>query len=251
MAKLEPLWNKKALSFSDTLIIADLHVGYERELEDRGVNLPSQSDIMMREIYDMLESEDHERLVINGDLKHNIPSGSWQEYKEIPEMIDRWLEVVEEVYMIPGNHDGGIQSYLPREVRIKDSSGYVLEDIGILHGHANPSEEVLDCETIIIAHSHPTISLIDSLGRKDKMQCWIKMEFEIDEYKGEIILMPHFNHLMGGNSINENGYLGPLLNNSTLKDQRLYLLDGTYLGKLECLANAQRDIDKRSFSYIE
>ncbi|MFO7791966.1 MAG: metallophosphoesterase [Candidatus Saliniplasma sp.] len=247
MTKLEPLWNRKAISFDNTMIIADLHVGYERELENRGINLPSQTKAMSKEIEDMLKDGNYDQIIINGDLKHNIPSGSWQEYKEIPRLIDVCLSFVDCVHLVPGNHDGGIQQYLPSEVKIHEASGFVIDDIGVLHGHANPSEDVLKARSIVIAHSHPTVSLIDSLGQKNKMQCWIKMEFEYNGYNGDIVLMPHFNNLMGGISVNENGYLGPLLKNSDLKNEQVHLLDGTYLGTMDKIKSLQ---DRMGVSYL-
>lgn len=239
MKRLQPLWNHKALSIDKTLIIADLHIGYERELEDKGVNLPSQTNIMEKEINNILEDDVYNRLIINGDLKHNIPSSSWQEYKEIPNAIDLWLTLVDEIHLIPGNHDGGIDKYLPSDVVIHGSHGSVFDGIGILHGHASPSESVLKSETIILGHNHPTISLFDNLGVREKIQCWIKLKFEFEGHKGDIIIIPHFNPLMGGNSINDNGYLGPILKNSKLKNQEIYLLDGTFLGEIEDLISLQ------------
>ncbi len=251
MNKLQPLWNHKALSIDKTLIVADLHIGYERELEDKGVNLPSQTNVIINEINEILSKNKYERLMINGDLKHNIPSGSWQEYKEIPELIDKLLEKVDEIHLVPGNHDGGIQKYLPNDVIIQDSSGHVFDDVGILHGHANPSEEVLNSDIIVTAHSHPTISMFDNLGIREKIHCWVKIKIQYEDYKKDVILMPHFNHLMGGNSINENGYLGPLLNNSKIKDEEIYLLDGTFLGKLKDLKSTQTGIFDNLNSEIE
>ncbi|MGM0405069.1 MAG: metallophosphoesterase [Thermoplasmatota archaeon] len=251
MKRLQPLWNHKAMSIDKTLVIADLHIGYERELEEKGVNLPSQTYVMINEIIEILNKNRYERLIINGDLKHNIPSGSWQEYKEIPELIDKLIENVDEIHLTPGNHDGKIEKYLPSEVIIQDSSGYVFDDVGILHGHANPSKDVLNSDMIVIAHSHPTISMFDNLGIREKIQCWVKVKIEYEEYKKDVILMPHFNHLMGGNSINENGYLGPLLNNSKIKDEEIYLLDGTFLGKLKDLKTLQMNILDNLNSEIE
>ncbi len=251
MKELQPLWNKKVLSINHSLIVADLHVGYERELEKKGVNLPSQTNVMSQEICDILKDSKYKRLVINGDLKHNIPSSTWQEYKEIPRIIDLWLEFVEEIHLVLGNHDGGIDRYLPSDVIIHESNGYVMDDIGILHGHANPSEEVLDSKTIVLAHSHPTISTFDNLGVREKIQCWIKMRFEYEDFEGNIVLMPHFNNLLGGNSINENGFMGPLLNNSNLKDEEVYLLDGTYLGTLEDFRTLQIGVYENMNSDIE
>ena len=57
--------------------------------------------------------------------------------------------------------------------------------------------------------------------------------------KLEIIIMPAFNNLLGGTPINvkitKDELLGPLLKNDfiNMKMAEIYLLDGTYLGKLK------------------
>ncbi len=228
---MQPIWKERILRHDKTLVIADLHIGYERELEKKGINVPSQSQDMIDDVFRLLKDFDAEKLVINGDFKHNIPKSSWQEYQEIPRAVDQWFKVVDEIHFLPGNHDGGIDRYLPSDVIIHDSSGTVIEGYGFFHGHANPSKKVLECENLIIAHSHPTVSFQDSLDRKEKKECWIKLQYKNEYGEGKAIVMPHLNPLLGGVSVNEDGYLGPFLKNSRIYDEKIYLLDGTYLGK--------------------
>ncbi len=230
---MEPIWNERMLKVKDTIVVADLHIGYERELEEKGINIPDQAEDMIDSIGKMLKREGAERLIINGDLKHNIPKGSWQEYRDIPKAVDRWLKIVDEVHMIPGNHDGGIQRYLPSDVFIHESSGKVLEDIGYFHGHAIPSDKVLSTGKVVLAHVHPTVALFDSFKNKEKKECWIRLKYEWKGKSGEAVVMPHFNPLLGGTSVNieEDPYLGPFLTNEKLIEEKIYLLDGTYLGE--------------------
>lgn len=239
---MEPIWNRRLLEVDDDLVVADLHVGYERELEEKGVNIPDQSDRMIEPIFEVLERNDIERLIINGDFKHNIPKATWQEYRDIPKMVDEWLKVVEEIHLIPGNHDGGISEYLPSDVFVHDSSGAVIDGTGFFHGHAVPSDEVLSTENIVLAHTHPAVELTDMFRNRKKKECWIRLEYEWEDREGEGIIMPHYNHLLGGTSINaeEDCYLGPFLNNERIRKERVYLLDGTYLGHRTDLVSDQK-----------
>ncbi|MFW6040821.1 MAG: metallophosphoesterase [Thermoplasmatota archaeon] len=233
MVKIEPVWNEKALMVDSNLIIADLHIGFERELEKKGVNLPSQTETMIGTVLKLLRKKPVKRLIINGDLKHNIPKGSWQEYKEIPKAIDSWLKEVDEIHLIHGNHDGGIERYLPSDVEIHDSSGTTFKSVGYLHGHAYPSDEVLSSETIVLGHCHPTVVFIDALDQREKKQCWIRIQYQVNNHEGSAIILPHYNPLLGGISINEEGYLGPFLRMIYKKSEKVYLLDGSFLGELK------------------
>jgi len=234
---IEPIWNERALRAGNTIVIADLHFGYERELEEKGINLPSQSEKMITSVKRLLRKKEAKRLIINGDLKHNIPKASWQEYRDVPKAVDEWLKIVEEVHLVPGNHDGGIQKYLPNEVIFHGSEGAVIEDVGYFHGHAIPSEEVISTEKLVLAHIHPMIALVDSFKNKMKNECWIRLKYHHENGKGEGVLMPHFNQLLGGTSVNvtEDPYIGPFLKNEKILEEKVYLLDGTYLGEREDL----------------
>ncbi len=245
MVDIQPIWNERALKVGKNIVVADLHIGYESELAGKGVNLPSKSKEMVDSIAQILKDNKASRLIINGDLKHNIPQGTWQEYKEIPEAIDEWLKNVDEIHVFKGNHDGGIERYLPSDVFIHDPSGDVIDGVGFFHGHAHPKEEVARSSQLIVAHTHPSVFFLDGLGRKEKKPCWVKMKIMKDgkniedlentdnEYSKEIVIMPHFNELLGGISINRDGYIIPFLKTITIVEEDVFLLDGTQLGELE------------------
>ncbi|MFO8109970.1 MAG: metallophosphoesterase [Thermoplasmata archaeon] len=226
----QPLWNERAMIKGSTLVACDLHIGYERELEEKGVFVSSKTPGMVKDIHDMLVEHNVDCLIINGDLKHSIPQASWQEYNEIPNAIDRWLRVVKEVHVVRGNHDGGLENYLPRDVTIHDSRGYRRNDIGYFHGHARPSDEVLDADILVTAHCHPSITLFDKLGKRNKLHCWSRIKFTLNKREGDLIVMPSFNPLLGGVSVNEDGYLGPFFRDIDIIEEDIYLLDGTHLG---------------------
>ncbi|MBS3817784.1 MAG: metallophosphoesterase [Candidatus Thermoplasmatota archaeon] len=230
---MEPIWNERLLQVEDNIVVADLHIGYERELEEKGINIPDQSKETIKSVFKVLEKKGADKLIINGDFKHNIPKATWQEYRDIPKAVDEWLKVVDEIHLIPGNHDGGIEKYLPSDVIVHDPSGAILDDTGFFHGHAIPSEEVLSTGEVVLAHSHPAVELTDSFKNKEKKECWVRLEYESEENEGEAIVMPNYNPLLGGIKINvkEDAYLGPFLRNNRLSEEEVYLLDGTFLGE--------------------
>ncbi len=236
----QPLWESRALLYNGSLVVADLHIGYEFELEKKGYIVPSQTDKMITGIREMLVETGAKRLIINGDLKHNIPQGSWQEYREIPKALDSWLKETSEIHLLKGNHDGGIENYTPSEIIVHDPDGAVIDGIGYFHGHATPSEKVLRTENIVTAHSHPAVSLKDRLDRKERYHCWVRFDFCKDDLHGQGILMPTYNELLGGTSINEHGYLGPFFRNCDISDDTVYLTDGTCLGRRTELMHSEK-----------
>jgi len=122
-----------------------------------------------------------------------------------------------------------------------------------------------------MGHLHPIISLTDSLGILSTHQVWLRSESageilaqgllkhlrvrKTDDTRGimkerfgvnltnpRCIFLPSFNDLLGGQIMNrslkhspsERQYLGPLLRSGGIRmqDGDVYLLDGSYLGKL-------------------
>jgi len=200
----------------------------------------------------LLREEKIDRLFLLGDVKHNIPVTSRQEWENLPEFLSK-LEKEAEVDIIPGNHDGDIQGLIPRNVNLHEAKGTDIGDgrIGLVHGHAWPDPELFQAETIIMAHSHPTIKFRDELGGRVIEPAWIKTRLKPDnlpkehqeqvEGKGpKITIIPAFSKLVGGGVINEKipeELLGPLFKAEAieLEKAKIHLLDGTFLGELRDL----------------
>jgi putative SbcD/Mre11-related phosphoesterase len=235
-----PIPNTPALVIDDSiLVVADLHVGMERELKEAGFILPSQTEKMTDRLISILKDQKPKRLVILGDLKHNIPKASRQEWDDVPLLVQAIQEYVEEVDILPGNHDGGIGRMLPNTVRVRSSRGMIVGDVGLFHGHAWPSNEVMSSKIAIMGHDHPTIMFVDSLGMKASKRCWVRTSFrrkskKYERMPKELIVMPAFNDFCGGTPINDpkSKLLGPMLSNKflVLNKSKIHLLDGTYLG---------------------
>lgn len=238
------------------LLVADLHIGFEKALSEKGINIPSQTNKMQNALCNLVEKYKVDKLIILGDLKHNIPNISLLERQDIPEMLKKLSEVVE-VEIIPGNHDGDIDKLTPSQIKIHDVRGIQVgyaTKIGLLHGHTWPNPELLKAEFLVMGHAHPTV-LFNAGGYKITQPVWVKapiIKKELERVVRErmnvrasikvnidyVIVMPAFNPLLGGSPINyelkDELLLGPLLTSGVVqvKEAELLMLDGTFLGKL-------------------
>lgn len=225
--------NEKAMVLRGCLLIADLHIGIEHEMLNKGVVVPSQIGRIEKKILRLIDLTNPRKLIILGDLKHNIPGISLQEYGEIPRLIERLSERTE-VIIIKGNHDGNIERLLP-DTRVLMS--LVLNDTFLLHGHAWAGMKDSGAKFAVMGHIHPSIQFTDDLGYTTKESAWIKTFFRRDGEDLEVIIMPAFNDLITGTPFNrakKEELLGPILKSSAIDVQNghVYLIDGTYLGRV-------------------
>ncbi|MDH7517785.1 MAG: metallophosphoesterase [Candidatus Thermoplasmatota archaeon] len=239
--ELKPIPNKPALLINKKiLLVADLHIGIESELREQGINTASQTQTMMDHLIVLFKKYKPKEIILLGDIKHNIPSSTIQERED----VKNFLETVQQygiVHIIPGNHDGNIQKITPTSITIHPSDGFTMENLGFVHGHRWPSEEIMRCEQVIMAHTHPTIMLIDRLGYKTFESCWLKAktvrEKLEEKYKKpgdpQILILPAFNPLCGGISVNKEGIMGPMGKIIDVENTEVYLLDGSGLGKVK------------------
>lgn len=244
-----PILNEPALVVENSikvLVIADVHLGIEWELYHKGFSIPSQVEKRKKRILDYIESVKPGRIVLLGDIKHNVPRTSWQEKKEVPDFL-KTLAAYAPVDIVPGNHDGDIEKLIPENVSIHGTRGFVLDGVGYFHGHTWPDMELLATKQVIMSHNHPTVRLKDTLGHAVSEHVWIKTRFiekSIKAYFGqiiwsdpEVIIMPAFNELCGGIPFNESFHedlLGPVFANHAIELEKasVFLLDGTNLGMI-------------------
>jgi putative SbcD/Mre11-related phosphoesterase len=246
---ISPLLNEPALVVENTirtLVIADIHLGIEWELYHSGINIPSQVEKRTVRIREYIKKVAPERIVLLGDIKHNVPRTSWQEKQEVPAFLEE-LAGFAPVDIVPGNHDGDIEGLIPKNVTMQGMRGFVLDGAGYFHGHTWPDAALLCASHVVMSHNHPTVRLTDALGHGVSEPAWIRTRFiekAIMEHYGdtewndpEVIIMPAFNELCGGIPFNESIHeelLGPVFANHAveLEKARAFLLDGTDLGTI-------------------
>lgn len=250
---MQPISNTPCLLINKTLIIADLHIGIEKEFKQKGIHIPSNTKNMLNEIINLKNKYKINHIIINGDFKHNIPLTSFQELREIPEFV-KHLNC--KINFVIGNHDSNLKKILKNFDNIKFNKSLIIDNFGFFHGHSW-AKEIFFCEKIISAHLHPMISLYDIAKIKTNFPCWIRAKFKknainflqkkfnfskkekrlfMKNYnKKYIIIMPPFNKLIYGKSINLQSKFGILLRNNLIdiNNAKIYLLNGFEIGKLK------------------
>lgn len=253
---ITPIFDEPALvviNSEKSLVIADIHLGIEWDLYKSGFSIPSRTPHILQRIYEYIDAIQPDRLILLGDIKHNVPQTSWQEKDEVPYFLSM-LSDKTQVDILPGNHDGGLEMLLPQRQNIKlyPSKGCVIDGVGYFHGHTWPIVELLGAEYIVTAHNHPTLCFTDPLGDRVIQSAWIRTQLKKDILQShyasiqldkiwknpQLIIMPFFNDLCGGMPFNktlENGFIGPVFvaKAVNIEDAQLYLLDGTQLGSLK------------------
>ena len=244
---------------SKTLVIADLHLGIEAELREKGINIGSQTEKLLERVIKCVKAVEPDVIVLLGDVKHAVPRISWMDRKEVPFFLAGLAEYAP-VYVVKGNHDGHLNKLLPKatepeperkpehEVCIKSTRGFLFDGVGYTHGHSWPLQDLFSAKYILIGHNHPRIRLVSSQSRYRSMKSvWIRVKCDYDAVKEHypelrksgwndpwVIIMPAFNEICGGITFNAltKRLLGPIASKLIrLEDMEVYLLDGTYIGK--------------------
>jgi len=241
---LKPIQNESALFIENKkiLVIADLHIGIESELRGKGLSVTSQTSKMIDCLKKICSEYNPKEIVLLGDVKHNIPSSTISERKYIANFLNS-IKDFANIHIVPGNHDGNIQNYIFGNIKLHPSQGFKIDNIGFIHGHRWPSQDILNAKQIIMAHTHPTVMLIDRLKHMNFEPCWIKTNFIeeklIEKYpesnNPNVLIVPAFNPLCGGIAVNKEGITGPLGKMINMDEARIYLLDGTDLGMVNNL----------------
>jgi len=192
----------RALVYGRNLVISDLHIGYERELRKKGINVPDQTNQMIKRIKKIKGKA--ERLIILGDLKHEIFEPKVQH--ELNHFMSSVHKIFKKVTIIRGNHDAGLEYPTVKELKIRKTL--------FIHGHALPKAR--DYNTLVMGHIHPVFSIKDKYGVVSE-PCWF-----IGEWKDKkVIVLPSFNELISGSDYTN--IKGPI----RLNNVRRVLLDLT------------------------
>jgi len=156
-----------------SLVITDLHLGIEHELYQKGIFIPPQADTFFKILKQAIKTTRAKKIIILGDVKHEVPGISFRELKEIPRFFSKLVKICK-VVITKGNHDDQIEKILPTQIKIYTSRGFKLGQYGFFHGHAWPSKELLSCNWLFMGHIQPAIEFQDILGYRIVERVWIK-----------------------------------------------------------------------------
>jgi metallophosphoesterase superfamily enzyme len=229
------------------LVIADLHFGIESDLAAHGVHIPSQSRVRLERMKECIRAAEADLLVLLGDVKHQVPGTSRQEFREIPRIFQELREMTE-LRVAPGNHDGGIGRFL-EDGELLPVRGALIDGVGYLHGHTYPAPD-LPGHPLVIGHHHPMVALRDQVGCALRAAALLlapaRTPCLLQEDGGDaqgsqvlggnppptkVLVMPAFNELSGIDLLElRSTNLGPLSRCMDFDAAEVYLTDGTYLG---------------------
>lgn len=263
--------NKKA----STIVIADLHIGWEMALLDKGIHVPTQTPKLLNKLTALVSEYKPDAILILGDVKHTIATAEMREWQDVSNFFIELGKQVKTIQVIRGNHDGNLEPLMPESVTVLPATGVTMGEVGFFHGHQWPSPSLLECKTIIMGHVHPVVAFRDPSGFRIIKQVWIKADVNktllaealSKRHKGkreaaskdtaqktretratvqQLFIVPSFNDFLGGRPLNETrtyGHVrtemvaGPVLRSEAvdMKNAEAYMLDGTFLGTMNQL----------------
>ncbi|MHA3773566.1 metallophosphoesterase [Verrucomicrobiota bacterium sgz303538] len=194
------------LEETETLAVADLHLGYAWAHRHSGQLMPvsAREDTLPR-LAELVTDYQPRELALLGDIVHRaVPVDALS--KELLE-LETNLGSQTELCWIIGNHDkqlsillreSGVSAELLREHR----TGTHL----LVHGDASPEEAAADMETarasggrVLLGHEHPAVSLSDGVTTTLKCPCFL--------VQADIIVLPAFSPWAAGSDVRRGKFL--------------------------------------------
>lgn len=198
------------LPASDTLVLADLHLG-----RSRTAPIESPLDEIMQipeRIRDLIEHFDAARVIIGGDILDafdTIPPGVTDRFAELQTQLAD-LDVT--LTLLRGNHDSMLGTLYDGTLQESITVGHTA----ILHGHTRPA---VNAERYIIGHEHPAIRI-----EGVKQPAYLYGPGVLDG--SDVLILPAFSSLVRGT----------VFNTRTAEDCHSPLVQSTDLGRYRPVA---------------
>jgi len=186
----------------DTLVLADLHLGFERELASKGVFFPRfQYQDIKRAISSIINRFSPRQVLIDGDLKHKFGERTTQELNEVVDLLGYLSQNTEKIIVIRGNHDNfvkGLFTKYPKSQFVEEA--YREGVFAFTHGHQIPfGMETLESEVTVIGHEHPAIALRDDVGARIRLRAFL---YGTTRSHKDLIVLPAFSPISLGAEVN-------------------------------------------------
>ncbi len=226
------------------LIITDLHIGFEAALSHKKIHLGKNTSTheTISEISGIIDSQKPDSLILLGDVKSTIKSISKNEWQDVPLFFEEMKKKVNTI-LIPGNHDANIEKLVPPEVTLISSTGMILDDILLTHGHTMPSENFSHVNKIIMGHLHPVFFEEGSLINGQRVWVSIKTQkqniFPSKQGELEITIVPSFNrYFYATHKQIYKKSISPIIEKiKKVPSARIVTLDGTLIGDESTIKN--------------
>lgn len=219
----------KCALIDDSLIISDLHIGYESVLEDTGIHLPRIQTMKISEmLLELLERFEPSRIIVLGDFKHEFSRNlnqEWADIRHLLKLMTEWADVL----LIKGNHDNYLANITSRlDIPLVES--FSLNGISLIHGHHSSSSRPL-----VMGHEHPSIRLFDPVGASISLPCFLHDPHD------KLTVMPAFSPLATGTDVSvaeKDDFLSPILRIKKTDSMEVYACSEVgllYLGTISQL----------------
>jgi putative SbcD/Mre11-related phosphoesterase len=193
-----------------TVVIGDLHLGYEKALEDEGLYLPRlNTDSMRNSLNRIICRYEPKRIVLLGDIKHDFTRAPYECRYDVTNMV-KMLTDAAEVIIVKGNHDNFLQNILSDTgidvIDFADIGGLRLE-----HGHVDSGKR-----PVAIGHEHPSVRISGAMSGSVKLQCFMHAE------KEGIIVIPPFSPFSSGTDLASEAFMSDACKNSDMNEEQVY-----------------------------
>jgi putative SbcD/Mre11-related phosphoesterase len=181
-----------------SLVVADLHLGYEGVMAKRGMLLPK---INYRKITDMLEEALAKtmatNIIVDGDIKNEFSTVDQEEFNELFDFINFAREKKAKLILIKGNHDNFVERYREPFKLTVASQELKINDYFFFHGEELPTG-FRKSKMLFMGHEHPALGVLNAAGLKEKVKCFL-----LGRYNGvPLLVLPAMNYFAAGTDVN-------------------------------------------------
>ena len=225
------------------LVVADLHIGFEKTLLANEIHVEPKELVQeaLDSLLSIIQQEKPDSLILLGDVKSGIDFISKIEWQAVPLFFEVGKKI--ETIVIPGNHDGNIQKLLPDGITLASSSGLVIGDTLLTHGHTMPSENLSHINKIVMGHIHPVFFQEGSV--LDGQRVWVSIQaqknqlFPSSSGNLEIIIVPSFNkYFYATQKRYYKKSISPIIQSiKNFQSAKIVTLDGSIIGNESMIEN--------------
>jgi len=205
-----------------TLVLSDLHLGYEEELRRKGVYIPTGEFARIEKLLDHLVTTFKPKLIVlNGDIKHSFGSINSKEWKHTKLILER-LQTKSKVILVQGNHDP-VLAPVAKAAGLAVEPYHIEEEYLFVHGDAIPETKLFKgITTIIMGHEHPAVNLHNGI-RGETYKCFLALQYK----KTNLLVLPSTFGLTQGTDVLASEPRNPLLKN--LADANVYVVEDEHV----------------------
>jgi len=181
-------------------------------MQEAGVAIPRrQKGVMLERLGRLLDRYDPEKVIVDGDFKHEFSRNLEEEWKDVQDVLDFLYKRTVPV-LVRGNHDNYLMQILSKK-GLDLHRKIELGGFTFVHGHDDPGVS----GPLVLGHEHPAVKLRDELGATFSLPAFV--------VEPDLILLPAFSPLALGVDVTEQPKMSPLLRDRDLSGARVYAID--------------------------